>query len=201
VTFEPQPARPPRSGEASHAFIGILDIYGFEVFETNSFEQLCINYANEQLQQHFIVNTFKQEQELYQKEGLQWKEISYSDNRDCLELLQDPKRGLFSLLDEICRMPKASDAAYLQRVYDEQLKKSPRLQQPKPGKQSGFIHSAREAFVVEHFAGKVCYAVAGFIDKNTDALTVDCEHALAGSSHPLLQACFILYIAYYVAVT
>uniref|UniRef100_A0A7S3FEF1 Myosin motor domain-containing protein n=1 Tax=Haptolina ericina TaxID=156174 RepID=A0A7S3FEF1_9EUKA len=179
-----------QGAQESHAFIGILDIYGFEVFQTNSFEQLCINYANEQLQQHFIVHTFKQEQELYKHEGIQWKEVPYSDNRDCLELLQDSKRGLFSLLDEICRMPKPKDEGYLERVYSDHLGKSKRLQQPRPGKDSGFIHSAREAFVVDHFAGKVCYAVMGFVSKNTDALTVDCELALAGSRHSIMGMCF-----------
>jgi myosin heavy subunit len=123
-------------------------------------------------------------------EGIQWKQIAYSDNRDCLDLLQDKKIGLFALLDDACRMPKPSDEAFLQRVYDEQLRKSKRLSQPKPGKASGFVHSAKEAFVVEHFAGQVCYAIAGFIDKNTDALTVDCELALVQSTHPLVHATF-----------
>ena len=91
-------------------------------------------------------------QELYRSEGIQWKQIAYSDNRDCLDLLQDKKAGLFSLLDDVCRLPKPSDTAYLQRVYDQHLGKSKRLQQPKPGKSSGFHQSPREAFVVEHFA-------------------------------------------------
>ena len=163
-----------------------------QVFESNSFEQLCINYANEKLQQHFIVHNFQTEQELYKSEGIQWKAIPYSDNRDCLALLQDKGSGLLDLLDDNCRGPKPSDAGYLERVYSTHLGKSKRLAQPRPGKGSGFAYTAKEAFVVDHFAGQVCYAVAGFIDKNTDALTVDCELSLAGSSHPLVNACFSL---------
>ena len=92
---------PQAEGKEASPFIGILDIFGFEHFETNSFEQLCINYANEKLQQHFIVNVFEQEQELYRQEGLQWKAVKYTDNRDCLELLQHKTNGLFALLDEV----------------------------------------------------------------------------------------------------
>ena len=123
-------------------------------------------------------------------EGIQWTTIAYSDNRDCLELLQHSSNGLFALLDDVCRMPKPSDEAYLQRVYDEQLGRNKRLYQPKPGRSGGFAYSAREAFVVEHFAGRVCYAVSSFVDKNTDALTVDCELALFQSSHPLVHETF-----------
>ena len=177
---------------AAGTFIGILDIYGFETFGVNSFEQLCINFANEKLQQHFIVFTFEQEQELYRQEGIQWKTVEYSDNRDCLELLENKSHGLFSLLDDVCRAPKPSDEAYLQRIYDEQLGRSRRLQQPKPGRAAGFTFSAQEAFVVEHFAGRVCYAVAGFVEKNTDALTVDCELCLSQSKHAFLSAVFAL---------
>ena len=86
---------------APQSFIGILDIYGFETFESNSFEQLCINYANEVLQQHFISHTFEQEQELYRMEGIQWTPIKYTDNRECLALLQHASSGLFALLDDI----------------------------------------------------------------------------------------------------
>ena len=126
----------------------------------------------------------------YRLEGIQWNTIPYSDNRDCLDLLQDKTKGLFALLDDVCRGPKPTDDIYLQRVYSTHLGHAKRLQQPRPGKSSGFSLTARESFVVEHFAGRVCYAVSGFVDKNIDALTVDCELALVHSHHPLISSLF-----------
>merc|ERR1719453_1824320 len=100
------------NGAATRNFIGVLDIYGFEFFDVNSFEQLCINYANEKLQQHFNRQIFKQEQEIYLKEAIKVAEISYIDNQDCIDLIEVPRVGILNILDEECRMPKASDKTF-----------------------------------------------------------------------------------------
>nr|CAI5827731.1 unnamed protein product [Callosobruchus analis] len=101
-----------------HKFIGILDIYGFETFETNSFEQFCINYANEKLQQQFNLHVFKLEQEEYIKEGIAWKMIDFYDNQPCIDLIE-AKLGILDLLDEECRMPRGTDATWTEKLYSK----------------------------------------------------------------------------------
>ena len=101
-----------------HKFIGVLDIYGFETFEVNSFEQFCINYANEKLQQQFNMHVFKLEQEEYVKEGIEWKMIDFYDNQPCIDLIE-AKLGVLDLLDEECRMPKGSDKSWVEKLYEK----------------------------------------------------------------------------------
>lgn len=124
-------------------FIGVLDIFGFELFENNSFEQLCINYTNEKLQQFFNQFIFKLEQEEYSREGISWESIQYKDNLPCLELIEG-KTGLLMLLDEECRVPKGSDDSYLSKVM-ETLGKNEYLARSK-----GKTH-----FGIRHYAGEV----------------------------------------------
>ena len=123
-------------------FIGVLDIYGFEFFDVNSFEQLCINYANEKLQQHFNRQIFKQEQEIYLKEAIKVAEITYKDNQDCIDLLETPRTGVINILDEECKMPKATDKSFAQKLH-KQHSRHPRFAAPKAGKRRGGASPSR----------------------------------------------------------
>uniref|UniRef100_A0A8C9R3L1 Methyl-CpG binding domain protein 3b n=1 Tax=Scleropages formosus TaxID=113540 RepID=A0A8C9R3L1_SCLFO len=129
------------------SFIGVLDIYGFETFDRNSFEQFCINYANEKLQQQFNLHVFQLEQEEYVREGLPWSRIEFSDNQPCIALIEGPL-GLLDLLDEECRMPKGSDESWARKLYDQHLNHHPSPHFSKPRMSS-------TAFIVSHFADTV----------------------------------------------
>lgn len=150
----------PSSESQTNTFIGVLDIYGFEHFEINSFEQFCINYANEVLQQQFNQHVFKLEQEEYVREGINWEFITFTDNQPVIDLIE-AKLGVLSLLDEECKMPKGSDESWCQKLYT-QIKVNEIFQQPKIG--------SRTSFIVQHFADKVVYTVDGFLDKNKDTV-------------------------------
>ncbi|XP_071433939.1 unconventional myosin-Vb-like [Pithys albifrons albifrons] len=147
-----------RSLQGHHTSIGILDIYGFEMFELNSFEQFCINYANEKLQQLFNLHIFKLDQEEYVTEGIPWVFVDFYDNQPCLELIEG-RLGILDLLNEECKMPQGSDASWAQKLYQTHLSSS-RFQKPK----------RMDAFVVCHFAGKVEYQCDGFVEKNRDTV-------------------------------
>ncbi|CAL8294783.1 unnamed protein product [Boreogadus saida] len=145
-------------------FIGILDIYGFETFDVNSFEQFCINYANEKLQQQFNLHVFKLEQEEYMKEEIPWSLIDFSDNEPCIRLIE-ARMGVLDLLDEECRMPKGSDDTWVQKLYTTLLKQNVHFDKPR---------LSNTAFIIHHFADKVEYQCDGFLEKNKD--TVNEEH-------------------------
>ncbi|KAL5964096.1 Unconventional myosin-Va, partial [Taenia solium] len=147
-------------------FIGILDIYGFETMEVNSFEQFCINYANEKLQQRFIKNVFQMEQEEYVREGLEWSFVEYYNNEPCIQLLEGPM-GVIALLNDECKMPRPQDRNWLGRICNEHLGRSRDFSQSKLW--------ARERFIIQHFSEKVEYAVDGFVGKNLDRIIP--EHA------------------------
>ena len=160
--------------------INILDIYGFEHFKTNSFEQLCINFANERLQQQFNKYLFKLEQEEYGREGIDWAHVEFEDNQACVDLIEQkmPKGvGVISLLDEECVFPKATDGTYGEKLA-AQLGSHPNF--------SSRSHTPNQ-FTVHHYAGPVTYTTDGFLDKNKDAISLDLLGALQGSSVPLLQ--------------
>ncbi|XP_068711585.1 unconventional myosin-Va-like isoform X2 [Montipora foliosa] len=146
-----------------HSFLGILDIYGFETFDVNSFEQFCINYANEKLQQQFTQHVFKLEQEEYVKEEIEWSFINFYDNQPCIDLIES-KLGILDLLDEECKMPKGSDSSWIQKLYKNHLKKK-HFSKPR---------MSETAFIVHHFADDVEYEVRGFVEKNRD--TINQEH-------------------------
>jgi len=176
-------------------FIGVLDIYGFEFFDINSFEQLCINFANEKLQQHFNKQIFKQEQEIYLKEAIKVAEIKYRDNQDCIDLLELPRVGVINILDEECKMPKATDKTFAQKLHSQHAR-HPRFAAPKMHKKrsglgdTGQSFTPDEAFIIKHFAGDVTYCVEGFLDKNMDPLNEDVEKMMFNSSLDLLHDLF-----------
>eukprot|EP00055_Hartaetosiga_balthica_P015565 m.92745 g.92745 ORF g.92745 m.92745 type:complete len:1216 (+) comp8899_c1_seq1:183-3830(+) len=174
----------------SENFIGILDIAGFEYFEHNSFEQFCINYCNEKLQQFFNERVLKDEQELYVKESIKFKEVEYVDNQDCIDLIELKGSGILSILDEESKLPKALDTNFADKLHAKH-KAHFRLQIPRKSKMA-YYKKLRddEGFIIRHFAGAVCYQTDGFIDKNNDALTYDLFNLMDSSSDPFVKALF-----------
>ncbi|XP_078081485.1 myosin-4-like [Mustelus asterias] len=151
--------------QARQFFIGVLDIAGFEIFDYNSLEQLCINFTNEKLQQFFNHHMFVLEQEEYKKEGIEWEFIDFGmDLAACIELIEKPM-GIFSILEEECMFPKASDTSFKNKLYDQHLGKSNNFQKPKPAKGKAEAH-----FSLVHYAGTVDYNITGWLDKNKDPL-------------------------------
>ncbi|KAM4634215.1 myosin heavy chain, fast skeletal muscle-like [Polymixia lowei] len=146
-------------------FIGVLDIAGFEIFNFNSMEQLCINFTNEKLQQFFNHHMFVLEQEEYKKEGIIWEFIDFGmDLAACIELIEKPM-GIFSILEEECMFPKASDTTFKNKLYDQHLGKNKAFEKPKPAKGKAEAH-----FSLVHYAGTVDYNISGWLDKNKDPL-------------------------------
>jgi myosin heavy subunit len=149
-------------------FIGVLDIAGFEIFEYNSFDQLCINLTNEKLQQFFNHTMFVLEQEEYKKEGLTWDTIDFGmDLERTIDLIEKPG-GIFPMLEEECIVPKATDQTYLQKMHKAHVGKHPSYGKPSPkakGKDGDFI--------LHHYAGSVGYSVAGWLEKNKDPVNED----------------------------
>nr|XP_033506797.1 unconventional myosin-Va isoform X2 [Epinephelus lanceolatus] len=163
-----------------HSFIGVLDIYGFETFEINSFEQFCINYANEKLQQQFNMHVFKLEQEEYMREQIPWTLIDFYDNQPCINLIE-AKMGILDLLDEECKMPKGSDDSWAQKLYNTHLKTCSLFEKPR---------MSNRAFIIQHFADKVEYQCDGFLEKNKDTVNEEQIHVLKASKFDLLVELF-----------
>jgi len=148
--------------KSDFGIIGLLDIFGFESFVRNRFEQLCINYCNEKLQAKFTVDIFRSVQEEYEFEGIPLDEIKYDDNTDVLDLIEG-KAGLLSMLNEECVRPKGSDQAFVQKIFAAN-KKSPCLIESRMN---------RKEFGIHHYAGKVMYDSDGFVFANQDTLPSD----------------------------
>ncbi|XP_067329620.1 unconventional myosin-IXb isoform X1 [Anolis sagrei] len=151
--------------------IGVLDIFGFEDFKTNSFEQFCINYANEQLQYYFNQHIFKLEQEEYQSEGISWHNIDYTDNVACIHLISKKPTGLFYLLDEESNFPHATSETLLAKF----------KQQHEDNKFFIGTPVLEPAFIIQHFAGKVKYQIKDFREKNMDYMRPDIVALLRSS--------------------
>ncbi|KTF92510.1 hypothetical protein cypCar_00005417 [Cyprinus carpio] len=166
--------------EQPKSFTGVLDIYGFETFDRNSFEQFCINYANEKLQQQFNRHVFQLEQEEYLREELPWNRIEFSDNQPCIVLIEG-QLGLLDLLDEECRMPKGSDENWARKLYDQHLNHSPHFRKPR---------MSNSAFIIVHFADMVQYECDGFLDKNRDTVFEEPINILRASQSELVAELF-----------
>ncbi|XP_041938437.1 unconventional myosin-Id [Alosa alosa] len=166
--------------------IGVLDIYGFEIFQNNSFEQFCINYCNEKLQQLFIQLVLKQEQEEYQREGIPWKHIDYFNNQIIVDLVEQQHKGIFAVLDEACmNVGKVTDEMFLQAL-NGKLAKHAHYKSRKLLPTDKTLEFDRD-FRIRHYAGDVVYSVVGFIDKNKDTLFQDFKRLLYNSSNSVLK--------------
>ncbi|XP_059495164.1 unconventional myosin-Vc-like isoform X2 [Stegostoma tigrinum] len=163
-----------------HTFIGVLDIYGFETFDVNSFEQFCINYANEKLQQQFNLHVFKLEQDEYMKEDIPWALIEFNDNQPCIDLIE-AKMGILELLDEECLLPQGTEENWLQKLQNNYLNKNPLFEKPR---------MSSKAFIILHFADKVQYECDGFLEKNRDTLYEELIDVLKKSKLSLLADFF-----------
>ncbi|CAI4238101.1 AIF_collapsed_G0000500.mRNA.1.CDS.1 [Saccharomyces cerevisiae] len=161
------------------SFIGILDIYGFEHFEKNSFEQFCINYANEKLQQEFNQHVFKLEQEEYVKEEIEWSFIEFSDNQPCIDLIEN-KLGILSLLDEESRLPSGSDESWASKLYSA-------FNKPPSNEVFSKPRFGQTKFIVSHYAVDVEYEVEGFIEKNRDSVSLGHLDVFKATTNPIFK--------------
>lgn len=157
------------------ACIGVLDIFGFESFEENSFEQLCINFCNEALQQQFNKFVFKEEQEIYKKEGIEWSFISFPDNQDVLDLIEKRRDGIIATLDEQCRLQRCTDKTFAMALYDK-CADHPRFFASKS-------QQVNLTFSIQHYAGLVEYSANDFLEKNKDELPKETTELLLNSSY------------------
>ncbi|XP_060944203.1 unconventional myosin-Ib isoform X2 [Limanda limanda] len=179
-------------GKTRHKVMGVLDIYGFEIFEDNSFEQFIINYCNEKLQQIFIELTLREEQEEYIREGIEWTNIEYFNNAVICDLIENNKNGILAMLDEECLRPgTVTDETFLDKlstICAEHLHFESRL-----SKNSKFLtdHTLpHTCFRIQHYAGKVLYRAEGFVDKNNDLLYRDLSQAMYKANHSLIKQLF-----------
>ncbi|XP_020581074.1 myosin-17-like [Phalaenopsis equestris] len=164
----------------SKSLIGVLDIYGFESFKCNSFEQFCINFTNEKLQQHFNQHVFKMEQEEYTKEEINWSYIEFIDNQDVLDLIEKKPGGIIALLDEACMFPRSTHETFAQKLY-QTFKNNKRFLKPK---------LSRTDFTICHYAGEVKYQADHFLDKNKDYVVAEHQDLLSPSKCPFVAGLF-----------
>jgi len=166
------------------AFIGVLDIFGFESFGRNSFEQLCINYCNESLQQQFNKFVFKLEQAEYEREGIQWNFIAFPDNQYVLDLIDKKRTGVLSILDEQSFLTQCTDQSFAQLLYQK-------CGGGRSGKGNAFAANSRQmahgAFSIHHYAGPVEYDTTGFLEKNKDELPKEIDDLLHSSQNEFLR--------------
>ncbi|XP_020880159.1 myosin-16 isoform X5 [Arabidopsis lyrata subsp. lyrata] len=169
-------------GQDSHSrrLIGVLDIYGFESFKTNSFEQFCINYTNEKLQQHFNQHVFKMEQGEYQKEEIDWSYVEFVDNQDVVDLIEKKPGGIIALLDEACMLPKSTPETFSEKLYHT-FKDHKRFMKPK---------LTRSDFTLVHYAGDVQYQSDQFLDKNKDYVVAEHQDLLNASKCSFVSGLF-----------
>ncbi|KAG2289277.1 hypothetical protein Bca52824_048881 [Brassica carinata] len=165
---------------SSKYIIGVLDIYGFESFKTNSFEQFCINLTNEKLQQHFNQHVFKMEQEEYTKEEIDWSYIEFIDNQDVLDLIEKKPGGIIALIDEACMFPRSTHETLAQKLY-QTFNSHKRFTKPK---------LARTDFTICHYAGDVTYQTELFLDKNKDYVVGEHQSLMNSSECSFVSSLF-----------
>ncbi|OUM67083.1 hypothetical protein PIROE2DRAFT_66016 [Piromyces sp. E2] len=165
--------------EDALSFIGVLDIYGFEHFDKNSFEQFCINYSNEKLQQEFNQHVFKLEQDEYVTEKIEWSFIDFNDNQPCIDLIES-RFGILALLDEECKLPSGSDSSLITKLYNnfnndkyKDFFKKPRF--------------SEDSFTIAHYALDVTYSIDGFLEKNKDTVSDEQLNLLMNSTNDFVK--------------
>ncbi|XP_044735340.1 unconventional myosin IC [Chrysoperla carnea] len=178
--------------ERKTTVMGILDIYGFEIFQKNSFEQFCINFCNEKLQQLFIELTLKSEQEEYFREGIEWETIEYFNNKVICDLIEEKHKGIISLLNEECLRPgDANDRTFLEKLKKNLTYHNHFISHEKSDIQTQKI-MGRDEFRLVHYAGEVTYKVHGFIEKNNDLLFRDLREVMSTTSNSITKAVFLV---------
>ncbi|XP_064595408.1 unconventional myosin-Ib-like isoform X2 [Liolophura sinensis] len=177
-------------GRVQTKVMGVLDIYGFEVFERNGFEQFIINYCNENLQQLFIELTLKEEQEEYVKEGIEWIHVEYFNNAVICDLIEKNNVGILAMLDEECLRPgKVTDSTFLNKL-NQTCCNHLHFESRGCRKNQSDRSLPHDAFRLRHYAGNVTYHVTGFVEKNNDLLFRDLSRAMYSCGHPLLKKLF-----------
>lgn len=170
--------------------MGILDIYGFEIFKKNSFEQFCINFCNEKLQQLFIELTLKSEQEEYLREGIEWEPVQYFDNTVICNLIEEKHKGIIAVLDEECLRPGDPTDSSLLNKLNTMLGTHPHYLSHKLASAKVQKTMGRDEFKLVHYAGDVTYNINGFLDKNNDLLFRDLKEAMSMSKNNITKKCF-----------
>jgi myosin heavy subunit len=186
-----------KSSAATGQFIALLDIFGFEKFETNSFEQLLINYCNEKLQYHFNSHIFVMEQEAYKLEGIDIGCINFKDNSPTLSAIEAKPKGILAMMDEEINIPKGSDLSLLNKLFTAHSS-TPCISRAKPASKRSNSNSSSQdtdshliSFVIKHYAGQVPYEVTGFLEKNKDSLSQDLMYIGKNSTVPFVAELFL----------
>jgi len=192
IVAELNKAMAPASGSSKGMTLGVLDIYGFEIFEDNSFEQWCINWCNEKLQQYFIELTLRSEQEEYAREGIEWTPVEYFDNRVICDLIEKKPGGMLAILDEDSLLAKSNDMSWLEKL-NRNIGTHKHFKTQASEQKAGVKGAAklsRDEFIIAHYAGDVAYKVEGFISKNRDIIFNDQVIVINGSADPLVSTVF-----------
>eukprot|EP00808_Paulinella_micropora_P011794 g23498.t1 len=182
----------PPDGDKNPTYIGILDVFGFEIFTNNSFEQFCINFANERLQQYFNEHVLMAEQLLYQREALLWNPIELPNNQDCIDLFTRKPYGIFAILDSTCIQPKGDALVFTTNLF-KQFKYHPKLRktETREGKE-GKSKEKINGFTIKHYAGQVLYDAQDFLTKNSDSSEFDNIELLYSSSKKVVQEVLLM---------
>ena len=174
----------PEEMDNSCETIGLLDIYGFEIFERNSFEQLCINYANEKLHQHFVHHTFKIEEKIYREEGIYFDKTEFIDNEPIVKLIETGPCSMLALLEDEIKMPGSADHRLIEKMNKQflQIKKLGSIYEKDRKDNLGFT--------IKHYAGNVNYKIDGFLEKAKDEMSANIVSLMQNSTHPFVALMF-----------